>query len=46
MPSAGKQPTLHGCERRSSKLDTLASVLPFGRHDELAKLFTDNEASA
>ncbi|PYE30456.1 hypothetical protein C8J37_11844 [Rhizobium sp. PP-WC-1G-195] len=46
MPSAREQPTLHGFERRSSKLDTLASVLPFRRHDELAKLFTDNEASA
>ncbi|MDI5929410.1 site-specific integrase [Rhizobium leguminosarum] len=40
---ARKQSVLSGVERRSVELDTIASVLPIDRRDELAELLTDQD---
>lgn len=41
MVSARKAASLSGVERRAVELDTIASVLPIDRRDELAELLTD-----
>ncbi|MCJ9674013.1 integrase, partial [Neorhizobium sp. SHOUNA12B] len=41
MANTRKQLALSGIERRSVELDTIASVLPIDRRDELAELLTD-----
>ncbi|MHC2568052.1 site-specific integrase [Rhizobium leguminosarum] len=43
MAIARKQSVLSGVERRSVELDTIASVLPIDRRDELAELLTDQD---
>ncbi|WP_105439469.1 tyrosine-type recombinase/integrase [Neorhizobium sp. T25_13] len=43
MPKASKSAGLSGVERRSVELDTIASVLPIDRRDELAELLTDQD---
>ena len=43
MVSARKAASLSGVERRAIELDTIASVLPIDRRDELAELLTEND---
>lgn len=43
MAKARKQAAQSGVERRSVELDTIASVLPIDRRDELAELLTDQD---
>lgn len=43
MAPARKRANLSGVERRAVELDTIASVLPIDRRDELAELLTDND---
>lgn len=43
MAAPGKPPSLNGVERRAVELDTIASVLPIDRRDELAELLTDRD---
>ncbi|CDZ40187.1 Cointegrate resolution protein S [Neorhizobium galegae bv. officinalis] len=43
MASPRKSVSLSGVERRSVELDTIASVLPIDRRDELAELLTDQD---
>ncbi|MRH97964.1 site-specific integrase [Agrobacterium tumefaciens] len=43
MASARKTASLTGVERRAVELDTIASVLPIDRRDELAELLTDKD---
>jgi integrase len=43
MIKAGKPTSLSDVERRSVELDTIASVLPIDRRDELAELLTDQD---
>lgn len=43
MAKASKPSTLSGIERRAVELDTIASVLPIERRDELAELLTDQD---
>ncbi|MEA3537115.1 site-specific integrase [Rhizobium sp. CC-YZS058] len=43
MVSARKAASLSGIERRAVELDTIASVLPIERRDELAELLTDQD---
>ncbi len=43
MVSARKAASLSGVERRAVELDTIASVLPIDRRDELAELLTDHD---
>ncbi|WP_046638157.1 site-specific integrase [Neorhizobium galegae] len=43
MASVRKLAALSGVERRSVELDTIASVLPIDRRDELAELLTDQD---
>ncbi|MBY2924421.1 tyrosine-type recombinase/integrase [Rhizobium leguminosarum] len=43
MPKASKSAGLSGVERRAVELDTIASVLPIDRRDELAELLTDQD---
>lgn len=43
MVSARKAASLTGVERRAVELDTIASVLPIDRRDELAELLTDHD---
>ncbi len=43
MVSARKAASLSGIERRAVELDTIASVLPIDRRDELAELLTDHD---
>lgn len=41
MPKPPKSNQLSSVERRAVELDTIASVLPIERRDELAELLTD-----
>ncbi|WP_105385209.1 site-specific integrase [Neorhizobium alkalisoli] len=43
MAPARKRANLSGVERRAVELDTIASVLPIDRRDELAELLTDQD---
>ena len=43
MAEAGKPSALSGIESRAFELDTIASVLPIERRDELAELLTDQD---
>ncbi|MBO9127693.1 MULTISPECIES: site-specific integrase [unclassified Rhizobium] len=43
MAAARKAASLTGVERRAVELDTIASVLPIERRDELAELLTDQD---
>lgn len=43
MAPARKAASLSGVERRAVELDTIASVLPIDRRDELAELLTDHD---
>jgi integrase len=43
MAPARKAASLSGVERRAVELDTIASVLPTDRRDELAELLTDHD---
>lgn len=43
MAKASEPSTLSGIERRAVELDTIASVLPIERRDELAELLTDQD---
>lgn len=43
MAPARKVASLSGVERRAVELDTIASVLPIDRRDELAELLTDHD---
>lgn len=43
MAPARKTASLSGVERRAVELDTIASVLPIDRRDELAELLTDSD---
>ncbi|SCB37751.1 site-specific integrase [Rhizobium hainanense] len=43
MAAPRKSPSLGGVERRAVELDTIASVLPIDRRDELAELLTDSD---
>lgn len=43
MAKAHKSAVLSGVERRAVELDTIASVLPIERRDELAELLTDQD---
>ncbi|KQV41243.1 site-specific integrase [Rhizobium sp. Root1204] len=43
MANAHKSVALSGVQRRSVELDTIASVLPIDRRDELAELLTDKD---
>lgn len=43
MAPARKTASLSGVERRAVELDTIASVLPIDRRDELAELLTDTD---
>lgn len=43
MAPARKTASLSGVERRAVELDTIASVLPIDRRDELAELLTDHD---
>jgi integrase len=43
MAAARKAASLTGVERRTVELDTIASVLPIDRRDELAELLTDSD---
>ncbi|NSZ03125.1 site-specific integrase [Agrobacterium tumefaciens] len=43
MAPARKAASLSGVERRAVELDTIASVLPIDRRDELAELLTDSD---
>ena len=43
MKKVNKQASLSDIERRSVELDTIASVLPLDRRDELAELLTDQD---
>jgi integrase len=43
MAPARKIASLSGVERRAVELDTIASVLPIDRRDELAELLTDHD---
>jgi integrase len=43
MAKAPKASSLTGVERRAVELDTIASVLPIDRRDELAELLTDQD---
>ncbi|WLE01037.1 site-specific integrase (plasmid) [Agrobacterium leguminum] len=43
MATARKPAVLPGVERRAVELDTIASVLPIERRDELAELLTDQD---
>jgi hypothetical protein len=43
MAPAKKAASLTGVERRAVELDTIASVLPIDRRDELAELLTDSD---
>lgn len=43
IAKAGKPAKLSGVERRAVELDTIASVLPIDRRDELAELLTDQD---
>lgn len=43
MPKASKSAGLSGVDRRAVELDTIASVLPIDRRDELAELLTDQD---
>jgi integrase len=43
MSPARKIASLSGVERRAVELDTIASVLPIDRRDELAELLTDHD---
>lgn len=43
MAAARKAASLTGVERRAVELDTIASVLPIDRRDELAELLTDSD---
>ncbi|TDX79705.1 site-specific recombinase XerD [Neorhizobium sp. R1-B] len=43
MPKASKSDGLSGVDRRAVELDTIASVLPIDRRDELAELLTDQD---
>ncbi|KAA9382423.1 site-specific integrase [Neorhizobium galegae] len=43
MAPARKRANLSGVERRAVELDTIASVLPIDRRDELAELLTDKD---
>ncbi len=42
MVSARKAASLSGIERRAVELDTIASVLPIDRRDELAELASEH----
>ena len=43
MATPGKSATQSAVERRAEELDTIASVLPMERRDELAELLTDED---
>ena len=43
MAAPRKSASLSGVERRAVELDTIASVLPIDRRDELAELLTDSD---
>jgi integrase len=43
MAAPRKSASLSGAERRAVELDTIASVLPIDRRDELAELLTDRD---
>ncbi len=43
MAKGSKSQNLSGVERRAVELDTIASVLPIDRRDELAELLTDQD---
>lgn len=43
MAAPRKPASLSGAERRAVELDTIASVLPMERRDELAELLTDQD---
>lgn len=43
MATPRKSASLSGVERRAVELDTIASVLPIDRRDELAQLLTDQD---
>ncbi|NTB97227.1 site-specific integrase [Agrobacterium tumefaciens] len=43
MPKASKSAGLSSVDRRAVELDTIASVLPIERRDELAELLTDRD---
>ncbi|CDZ60778.1 Hypothetical protein NGAL_HAMBI2605_58470 [Neorhizobium galegae bv. orientalis] len=43
MASTRKAASLSGVEPRAVELDTIASVLPIDRRDELAELLTDQD---